>query len=198
MCKKSVSLLNRAYHKKWSHNNVRHLEGARDSIARKTTLHPIPPQFLSITSSQSKSQRGKLWGLSSSNLDAPSLIYPCSHSSKGDMVGLNRPADHTALGRTTAPNSFRQGLLRRGFSFSKDKWKLFTQVRNAQLSGQRFPTNIFASRRKFPTLKSLSQQPSRDPSGVGLWRLKDLCKAVVTVHPQVTGVKIRKPRRGWP
>lgn len=162
-------------------------------------LTPFHPSFSpSLLPSPTDSQRGKLWGPSSSNLDAPSLIYPCSHSSKGDMVGPNRPADHTALGRTTAPNSFHWGLLRRGFSFLKDKQKLFTQVRNAELSGQRFPTNIFASRRKFPTLKSLSQQPSRDHSGGGLWRLKDLCKAVVTVHPQVTGVKIRKPRRGWP
>lgn len=76
-------------------------------------LTPFHPSFSpSLLPSPTDSQRGKLWGPSSSNLDAPSLIYSCSHSSKGDMVGPNRPADHTALGRTTAPNSFHWGLLR--------------------------------------------------------------------------------------
>lgn len=76
-------------------------------------LTPFHPSFSpSLLPSPTDSQWEKLWGPSSSNLDAPSLIYLCSHSSKGDMVGPNRPADHTALGRTTAPNSFRRGLLR--------------------------------------------------------------------------------------
>lgn len=163
------------------------------------TPPPFHPSFSpSLLPSPTDSQWGKLWGPSSSNLDAPSLIYPCSHSSKGDMVGPNTPADHTAWEGRQLPTVFAEDFS--GEALASQRINENSLHRSATLNCQAkdFPPTSLPAEESFQLFKSLSQQPSRHPSGVGLWRLKDLRKAVVTVHPQVTGMKIRKPRRGWP
>lgn len=91
--------------------------------------------------------------------------------------------------RIPAPYSSRRG------QFLKGNIKTYTGLWHSRRWTMYFPA-IFLSVENCFRLSRVFHK--RYPLGVSPWRFKALCEAGETVHPQVTGAKITKPRRGRP